>query len=280
MKILVTGSDGFIGKHVVSYLTANGHDVVTLDMNQAPDTGSQEYFQMNISDPVPIKLRQILYQTDACIHLAWGSLNDFNAKDHLSEYPEIHFHFLKNIIEAGLKNIIVLGTCLEYGLREGELHEEAECKPVTTYGEGKNKLRKMLEKLRVENQFALSWIRLFYLYGKGQSEKSVLSQLHKAINEGKNTFPMSSGKQIRDYLPVERVAEIISNIALTGKGNGIVNCCSGKGIRILDLVTDEIKRLNSSIEIRPGVYECPVYEPFEFWGSVEKLNSIVNNEKQ
>ena len=57
------------------------------------------------------------------------------------------------------------------------------------------------------------------MYGKGQSPNSLLSQLDKALENGEKIFNMSGGEQVRDYLPVEKVAEYIVKIALQNTGN-------------------------------------------------------------
>ena len=44
---------------------------------------------------------------------------------------------------------------------------------------------------------------------KGQNPNSLLSQLDKALANGDKVFNMSGGEQVRDYLPVEKVANIL-----------------------------------------------------------------------
>lgn len=43
---------------------------------------------------------------------------------------------------------------------------------------------------------------------------------------------MSAGEQLRDYLPVEKVAEIIVKTSMQMEITGIINCCSGKPVSI------------------------------------------------
>ncbi len=78
----------------------------------------------------------------------------------------------------------------------------------------KNELRKFIDKLENQYVFALIWIRLFYKYGKGQSTKSLLSQLKQTIDNKDEIFNMSGGEQTRDYLQVERITEYTVNIAI------------------------------------------------------------------
>jgi dTDP-6-deoxy-L-talose 4-dehydrogenase (NAD+) len=123
--------------------------------------------------------------------------------------------------------------------------------------------------------FSFKWIRLFYLYGSGQSKDAILEQLKTAISRGEKMFNMSPGEQLRDYLPVERVADCIVRIALQEKVQGIVNCCSGKPISIRRLVEDYIRVCGAEIALNLGYYDYPEYEPRAFWGDTRKLSAIL-----
>ena len=119
--------------------------------------------------------------------------------------------------------------------------------------------------------------------GKGQSPKSIIPQLDKALDNNEESFNMSGGKQLRDYLPVEKVAEHIIKISLQDKITGLINCCSGKPITIKKLVEEHMKRRNKTIKLNLGYYPYPDYVPMEFWGDTTKLKSVLsmfNNKKR
>jgi dTDP-6-deoxy-L-talose 4-dehydrogenase (NAD+) len=67
------------------------------------------------------------------------------------------------------------------------------------------------------------------------------------------------------------VAEYFSVALENPHCQGVVNCCSGKPISILDLVTQQRKLRSSNIVLNRGVYRCPTYEPMAFWGIPAKL---------
>ncbi|MCK5226422.1 MAG: NAD(P)-dependent oxidoreductase, partial [Planctomycetes bacterium] len=91
---------------------------------------------------------------------------------------------------------------------------------------------------------------------------------------------MSGGEQIRDYLPVKKVAEYIVNIATQKKITGIINCCSGEGITIKKLVENYIKENKLDIKLNLGYHPYLDYEPMEFWGDNEKLKNILELENE
>jgi dTDP-6-deoxy-L-talose 4-dehydrogenase (NAD+) len=281
MKILVTGATGFIGNHIIPILIQLGVKVVATARNEEKAKQFSwykyvEFVPFDIGTSVGINLVNLFNNPDQCIHLSWSGLSDFRDSRHEIKYYKDNLLFLTNLIENGIHKITVTGTCLEYGLLEGELKESMAVKPVLPYAKGKNKLREALELLRQKQAFELDWIRLFYMYGEGQSSTSIIPLLESHIINKKASFNMSKGEQKRDYLPVEEVAEKIVSLAIVKNGNGIVNCCHGISVKIIDLIQKHIYKKNSLIRLNLGYYPYPDYEPFEFWGSNIKLKRILN----
>jgi len=115
------------------------------------------------------------------------------------------------------------------------------------------------------------------MYGKGQSPNSILSQLDRALENRETTFKMSGGEQLRDYLPVEKVAEYIVKIAMQNKVRGIINCSSSKPISIRKLVENYLEKKQKSIHLNLGYYPYPDYEPMAFWGDNKKLKMALGD---
>jgi nucleoside-diphosphate-sugar epimerase len=136
-------------------------------------------------------------------------------------------------------------------------------------------LRRQLEFLRRAQPFALTWARLFYMYGKGQPSTSLYSQLAMAVQRGDSAFGMSQGDQMRDFLPIADVAHLIADLALRCHDAGIVNVCSGKPISVRALV-EHLQALNGwNIALDLGKHSYQQHEPLAFWGSTERLRSLI-----
>jgi len=115
------------------------------------------------------------------------------------------------------------------------------------------------------------------MYGMGQNPNSLLSQLDRALANSEAVFNMSGGEQVRDFLPVEKVAEYIVEIALQKKVNGVINCCSGNPITVKGFVENYLKKINRKITLNLGYHPYPDYEPMRFWGDDTKLNTILRD---
>lgn len=278
MKILVTGATGFIGRHVVSKLIARSHTVLAV----ARDAGraralnwpqSVHFVACDIHNP-DLDVENLFGKVDAVIHLAWPDLPNYQLLSHFESTLLADYRFLKSLVNSGCQQVLVTGTCLEYGMREGCLSEDMLVQPSTPYGVAKDCLRRFLETLNKETPFTLQWARLFYMHGPGQNAKSLFSQLESAISEGRAAFPMSGGEQLRDYLPVERVASYLVNLVEHAEYDGIVNICSGIPVSVRRIVEEFIARRGAKIKLNLGHYRYPDYEPMAFWGDSSKCRKV------
>ena len=278
IKIAITGATGFIGSHVLTELHNQTVEVAAVARflhDGLPEISNGRWIQLDITQP-PNDVFTLLGRPDILIHLAWQGLPNYKSLYHFeSELPR-QYTFLKQLIQQGLKSLVVSGTCFEYGMQSGGLSEEIETRPSNPYGFAKDALRKQLQFLQAFHPFSLTWARLFYIYGEGQPASSIFSQLKKAVDEGLAEFNMSDGEQLRDYLPIREVAEKLVLLALKKKNIGTINICSGKLISVRNLVEKWIQEGQYRIKPKLGFYPYPDYEPMAFWGDRSRFDHLVN----
>lgn len=279
-KVLVTGATGFIGGYVIDELLSRGYHVIATSSNKL-SASRKSWFQKVEFIELDLKSLELSDNyfiffncPDLMIHLAWEGLPNYNLDFHLTDNLPRHCQLLSNLIRNGLKDLTVTGTCFEYGMKSGCLHEDDLPLPENAYAQAKNNLRIFLEAKCKNDNVSFKWIRLFYMYGEGQSPKSLISQLDKALELGDVYFNMSGGEQIRDYLPVNEVARNILAVALQNSVKGIVNCCSGQPVKVKDFVLNYLQNKGKYIQLNLGYYPYSDYEPMEFWGDNNKLKMI------
>lgn len=277
MKVAVTGASGFIGRAVLAELSRRGigavacaranldaiavlgHQAVAMDLHNAPADAFDR-----------------LGRPDVLIHLAWGGLPNYRSLHHVESELPAQYRFLRSLVEAGLPSLVVAGTCFEYGMQSGPLHEGLPTRPENPYGFAKDALRRELEFLKAAKPFALTWARLFYLHGEGQAETSLLPQLRRAVAARDKIFNMSGGEQLRDYLAVEEAADFLVALAVARCDAGPVNVCSGRPVSVRRLVEGWIRDNGWTIGLNLGHYPYPDYEPMAFWGDRRKLDGILD----
>jgi dTDP-6-deoxy-L-talose 4-dehydrogenase (NAD+) len=277
VKIAVTGATGFIGRHVVCALLSKGDATVLATSRSAEQAfaPSDALHVANIDISNADQAAESIATADVLVHLAWSGLPNYQSEAHLvSELPR-QMAFLKSCSQRGIKRIVVSGTCLEYGMQTGELVETQQSAPSNPYAEAKQQLHEQLLRLS-PGQFGLTWLRIFYLFGAGQSHTSLYSQLRAAVESGRPRFAMSPGDQIRDFLPVEIAADMIAGVALRDDADGTFNVCSGQPVEVATLARRWLQEWNAHIELDLGTYPYPAYEPFAFWGSADKIDHFLH----
>jgi dTDP-6-deoxy-L-talose 4-dehydrogenase (NAD+) len=272
MKVAVTGASGFLGVHVLASLRSAGIEVVATHFSEPPpelgDGSRVKWVHWDIFDP-PAGMFEDLGRPDSLIHLAWSGLPNYRSLHHFESELPAQYRFLATLISEGLSSLVITGTCFEYGALSGPIATDSATAPNNPYGFAKDTLRRQLEFLKSTSPFNLAWARLFYLFGEGQAESSLYSQLRRAVADGKSVFQMSRGEQLRDFLPVDVVAGRLVELALEGADTGPLNICSGVPRSVRGLVEGWIAEHNWDIELDLGVYPYPDYEPMAFWGKLD-----------
>lgn len=281
-RILVTGASGGLAGPIIENLLDKGYTVIATarseeKIKQASYFSKITFVPYDLSDNSDLNLFNYFNCPDAIIHLAWDKLSEYKSEVHVNVILNQHKVFLMNLIRHGLNTICCAGTCYEYGLRPGCLKETDEPAPIIAYAIAKNSLRLFLEEQQAHLNFNLAWVRIFNVFSPGKGGSNLFSQLVKAIVNKEPEFKMSGGEQIRDYLSPEEVADIMVKITCNASNPGIVNCCSGKPIKLKDLIDQYLKKNNYHIRLNLGFYPYLSHEPMELWGSTEKLNSILKS---
>ena len=278
-KVAVTGSTGFIGRHVVAALDRRGCSVtrvrrpatVLAELAElAEPDGRHTWVEVDFAAEADAPWAA-LGSPDVLIHLAWGGLPNYASLHHFEQELPLHYRWLRRLVDSGLGRLLVTGTCFEYGLQSGALEESLPSLPINPYGFAKDTLRRQLEFLQGARDLQLTWARLFYMHGEGQAEQSLLPQLQRAVARGDTRFPMSGGEQLRDYMAVDEVADCLVALAMARHGHGVVNVCSGRPVSVRRLVEHWITSNGWNIGLDLGRFPYSAHEPLAFWGDRRKL---------
>jgi nucleoside-diphosphate-sugar epimerase len=170
MKVVVTGTGGYIGVEMVPALRAAGHEVIGLD------TGLfDECDFLSPPDKIPVlavDLRDVtpahLAGVDAVIHLAALSndpLGDLNPNITYDINLHASVRLAKAAKEAGVRRFLFSSSCSLYGAGgEGYLNEDAAFYPQTAYGESKVRVEQELNGL-ASDTFSPVYLRNATAYG-------------------------------------------------------------------------------------------------------------------
>lgn len=274
-KILVTGANGYIGKHVVSALLDKGYEVYACDIKF--DKVDERAKKINISIfEENIDIYKKMGEPDICIHLAWRDGFVHNSENHILDLYS-HYKFITNMIDGGLKHLVVMGSMHEIGYWEGAINEETPTNPSSLYAIAKNSLRQMIEVAIKDKDITFQWIRGYYIIGDDFYSNSIFSKIYKAELEGKETFPFTTGKNKYDFIMIDEFVEQIIACATQKEITGIINCCSGEPISLAEMAEKFIRENSFKIRLEYGAFPDRPYDSPKVWGDKRKIENIMSN---
>lgn len=274
-KILVTGANGYIGRHLVKALLDLGYQVMACDICFSEFDSRAQQIKINIFDVGVDGLYEKLGSPDICLHMAWRDGFVHNSKNHILDLSA-HYRFLTSLIDGGLKQLAVMGSMHEVGYWEGKIDEMTPCNPISLYGVAKDALRRSMFQYCMTNQCSLQWLRAYYILGDDLKNHSIFCKLLQAASEGKKTFPFTTGKTKYDFITVDELANQIARTISQTQVVGIVNCCSGNPVSLADRVEQFIREHRLDIKLEYGAFPDRPYDSPVIYGDATKIKEILN----
>lgn len=238
---LVTGANGFLGRHVRRELSARGTQVLSLSRKSLP--GRPDSLPLS-ERPTTEEFRRILDETAPQIifHLAGTSLSS-----DLDTLYQTNVFLAHHILEAvrgaeAATRVVLIGSAAEYGPprdAEGIVRETDSCRPVSPYG-----ISKLAQTLHGLSAAAVGVdvivARLFNPIGAGSGTGNALgSFVHQIAAMPPEGGVLKTGAldSVRDFIAVEEAARVIVALAAQPAARGeVFNICTGKGSRLQNLV--------------------------------------------
>ncbi|MEU5896775.1 MULTISPECIES: NAD-dependent epimerase/dehydratase family protein [unclassified Streptomyces] len=233
-RILVTGAAGFLGRHLVRALHAQGLDVLAVDNLCVPpvEAPPDDLLCASVLDLTAEDLRGV-----TCIyHLsAWKSVPDsFSHPYRCVENVRAGEHVLRLARAAGVARVVVASSCEVYGTTQTPTREDAPLAPRSAYAMSKAAVDCLAAVVRRGGQ-DVTVARLFNVYGPGERPDAVVPAFCQGALVKGEIVVEGSGRQRRDFSYVTDIVARLVELSLVETCPAIVNLGSGTSHTILEL---------------------------------------------
>ena len=266
--IIVTGAAGFIGSCLVAKLNALGKtNLILVDDFSNPEKSKNLYSKLFGSKIERAKFIE-WFQNNAnkiteVYHI--GARTDTTEFD-IAIFDELNLNYSKNLWKICSDNEIPFmyaSSAATYGLGEfgfeDNHHVVEKLIPLNAYGTSKNDFDKWALNQNSQPPFWAGF-KFFNVYGPNEFHKSrMASVIFHAVKQIKETAGMKlfrshnpkfkDGEQLRDFVYVKDVVEVLTFMMREKKENGLYNLGSGKARSFKDLVNATFNALGKESAI-------------------------------
>ncbi|MET0421203.1 MAG: GDP-mannose 4,6-dehydratase [Acidimicrobiia bacterium] len=255
MRSLITGADGFVGRHLARHLRDEGDDVVEIDVHGAGE--------LDITDREALIAHVGALMPDAIYHLAARShVGESWGRD--SDVVRVNVHGTANVLDAAraanVHRVVVVGSSEQYGVvapHEIPLTERAPLRPVSPYAQTKTEAEALALRAAADG-LGVICVRAFSHTGPGQSPRFlvpaiaarvVAAELVGGDHEGSGTIAVGRTDPVRDFSDVRDVVRAYRSLVLRGEPGEVYNVCSGIGVTVGDLVSQVLALATTPLEL-------------------------------
>jgi nucleoside-diphosphate-sugar epimerase len=257
MKILITGSSGFVGSHLVERLSGKNYEIVKYDLMDGEDILDEKL------------LFEKLKGIDLVVHLAafisakesWQKPIDYMRNNTLGTLSVINC-----AISAGVKKIIFFSSAA------------VKAKPLTPYAVSKINAENIVQLYK--DDINMVTVRPENIYGLGQKANYgyVVHSFIKAIKTGEKMNIYGSGNQSRDLIYIDDVTEVVEMlIGLKIESGSVISLGTGEETKIVDLAKLVMKVMHKNVNIE---HMDKRVEPLKSVANVKMLSKLGINTKK
>lgn len=245
--ILVTGTTGFIGKHLLTYLVQVYGKQHIVALTSKPIESCNYVIHNNYQFRTDIFIKNGFTQIDTIIHAGAytpknaGEANNINA----SNSNIFNTEKLLTCMLPNIRKIIYLSTIDVYD-NDDIVSEQTKEKPISLYGYSKLYSEKIIEEWGKTNGIIIQNLRVGHVYGPG--EEAYKKIIPVTINKLLTNQPLQiwgSGKELRAFIYVKDIVKAIVKSIELKEYIGVVNLVSEQSIRIIELV-NKLKVISNS----------------------------------
>jgi dTDP-glucose 4,6-dehydratase/UDP-glucose 4-epimerase len=276
MKVVVIGSEGFIGKHLHQYMRDQGHEVWGADV-VTKYVDHEHYFLVDASNSDFTSVFAYT-QYDLCVNCSGAASVPASLENPMRDYllNTVNVFKLLEAIRSHQKQcrFINLSSAAVYGNPEQlPVGESASPEPLSPYGIHKLQAEEICREFYDFHKLPTCSLRIFSVYGPGLQKQLFWDLLQKALS-GKDISLFGTGMESRDFIYISDLVRVIELVYRQSAFEAdIINVANGMEIFIRDAVSvffnlfDKEIRYTFSGDSRKG-------DPVNWKADISKLRSL------
>jgi nucleoside-diphosphate-sugar epimerase len=280
MKLLLTGSTGFIGKRLLSHICkdkALRNETIVLSSKPVEGFFTIQHFNYNFTPDVFLNAN--VSGIEAVVHLgAYIPKKQSLAND--IESCTSNIRNTKTLLEQlpdSTKRFIYISSVDVYGhYNNRAISESMQCNPITLYGMSKFYCEKMVEEWCQKNNIIFQILRLGHIYGPGEDDyQKIIPVTIKKVIQNIPPVIHTTGKEMRAFLYIDDCCRAILKSLSLPEYIGPVNIASGCAISVNDIVRQIIGISKKDLNV---IWERPPIKGQDIYFNISKMVQYFGNE--
>jgi len=298
MKILITGSAGFIGYNFSKYLLDNtNYKIIGIDnINNYYSTKIKKkrlqelkrykkfkFYKIDIKNKEKLK-KGFSSKINAVFHFAAQAgvrYSLINPRSYIESNTLGFFNMIEIAKEKKINKFFYASSSSVYGdSNKFPLKETHNINPKNIYGLTKKNNEEIAEIFLQNSSIKCIGLRFFTVFGElGRPDMLVYKYLQSIFNKNKKFYLNNYGNHTRDFTYIKDVCEIMYKLlkSRTNKTHQVFNICSNRPIKI----TKILKFINSNFNKKPKIYKrkFQLADVKKTHGSNSKIRNYIGKKK-
>lgn len=263
MKILLTGTDGFTGRHFAVMAQAAGHDVLPL--------------QANLTDRAAVQAEVLATAPDAVVHLA--AISFVGHADNNAFYA-VNVIGTTNLLAAlvqlpkPLHRVLLASSANIYGnSKQSPIAEDRPPAPVNHYATSKLAMEYMA--LTYTDKLDLVITRPFNYTGPGQDVNFVIPKLVAHFARRAPSIALGNLNVEREFNDVQMVCSAYLQLLQHGEPGETYNVCSGQPYTLQHVISTLTRLTGHKIQVEVNPAFVRANEVHRLCGNPAKLQALL-----
>ena len=275
MRVVVTGSSGFLGSWIARVLAA--HHEVTALVRPSSDT-----YRLEGIDGLQIERRESAdwpafisaEKPDALILADWWGVgnqdrNDSRQVDNIARMERLAVAAR----DAGVGLVVGVGSQAELGPVSNRITEDLPDNPTTEYGKAKVAARIAAHQALKGSTTRFAWLRIFSTYGPSDTDTWLIPQLIDTLTKGE-VMALTKGEQEWSYLHAFDLARAFEAVIENKSLSGVINVGNPKTIILKNAIHTIADKLGANHLLGFGTMDYRPDQVMKLEPACESLTSI------